>query len=282
MNIGIVGLGLIGGSIAKAIKHNTEHAVYGMDLSKQIILQAKLLNAIDDELKKETLSSCELVIMAIYPGATIAFIEENAKNFKKNALVVDCSGIKRAVCSKILPIAEANSFIFVGGHPMAGVEYSGFTHSKDSLFENATMILTPDKTIDIQIMDNLKQLFLSIGFTNIKISTPEDHDRMIAYTSQLAHILSSAYVKSQAALSHKGYTAGSFRDMTRVARLNEEMWTELFLLNGDNLISEIYGLSDRLRQYGDAIRDHDAEELRKLLKEGRERKVLVESEEGLK
>lgn len=280
MNVGIVGLGLIGGSIAKAIKQNTDHIVFGKDILETVVLKAKLLSAIDEELTDQTLEQCELVIIALYPGDTVKFIEENAAKFKKGALVVDCCGVKRVICAAAQPLAEQNGFTFVGGHPMAGIEKSGFEYSMESLFKNASMILTPDGSVDIQEIDFLKQLFLSLGFGGVKLSTPEEHDRIIAYTSQLAHVLSSAYIKSESALTHMGFSAGSFKDMTRVATLHEGMWTELFLDNKEGLTMELDGLIARLSEYRKAIAGNDAPELMRLLKEGRERKALVDNSEA--
>ena len=244
MNIGIVGLGLIGGSIAKSIKRFSSHKVYGVDINEDVISKAELVGAIDDECRD--LSICDIVIIALYPSATIDFIEKNYQNFKKGSIVVDTCGVKREVCQKIFPFAEEKGFKFVGGHPMAGTENSGFDYSKDTMFRYASMILVPSKYEEIETIEFLKNFFLEIGFSKIQICTDDEHDKMIALTSQLAHILSSAYVKSPSALKHNGFSAGSFKDMTRVAKLNEKMWSELFLDNKDNLLLEINALIDRL------------------------------------
>lgn len=280
MKIGVVGLGLIGGSIAKAISKNTEHTVLGLDRDREVVLRAKLTEAIDGELTEAELRDCDLVIIALYPHATIDFVREHAEEFKPGAIVTDCCGIKREVCEGIRPIAAAHPFTYVGAHPMAGAEFSGFDYSKESLFERAAMILTPDSSVGIEVMDTLKKLFLALGFRSITIATPEEHDRMIAYTSQLAHVLSSAYIKSEAAEKHRGFSAGSFKDMTRVARLNEQMWTELFLENRDNLLSEVRGLIQNLQSYADALESRDEAALFALLKEGRERKAMIDGEEA--
>ena len=282
MNIGVVGLGLIGGSAAKAIKEKTTHSVYGADISEPVLLKAKLMEAIDGELTPEILPECDMVIIALYPGATVDYVKSNAARFKKGGIVVDCCGIKRQICQELFPLAREAGFTFIGGHPMAGIERSGFEHSFKNLFNDAAMILVPDGETDIKITDEIRRFFLSLGFSGIKVATPEEHDRIIAYTSQLAHVLSSAYIKSDAALSHMGFAAGSFKDMTRVATLHEGMWTELFLDNRDNLLKELDGLMERLARYKDALEKDDGGELLGLLKEGRERKALVNSREGVK
>lgn len=277
MEIGIVGLGLIGGSLAKAISQNTDHTVYGTDLSEQVVKKAVLVNAIEQQLTDDLLPQCDIVIVALYPQATIEYVKEHAHLFRKESIVVDCGGIKQLVCDTLIPLAEENGFLFVGGHPMAGLEHSGFTYAKKSLFNNASMIFTPTKG-PIESMEKLKELFTSIGFTNIEISTAEEHDRKIAFTSQLAHVVSNAYIKSPTALEHSGFSAGSYKDLTRVAKLNEVMWTELFLENADNLAAEIDTLIGNLQQYSTAIRERDAETLCALLKDGREKKALIDGE----
>jgi prephenate dehydrogenase len=276
MKIGIVGLGLIGGSIAKAVKQNTEHHVLGSDLLESVIYKAILLDAVDEKLTEEQVGECDIIILALYPGAAVQYVIEHQNQFKKGAVVIDCCGVKEAVCREILPIAKEKGFVYVGGHPMAGIEFSGFEHSQKNLFKHASMVLTPQTGMGIQDMDRLKKLWLSLGFNHVQISTPEEHDRMIAFTSQLAHVVSSAYVKSPTSLNHKGFSAGSYKDLSRVAKLNETMWTELFLLNRENLAAEIDGMIERLKEYRDAIKENREKDLWELLHEGTERKVLID------
>lgn len=275
MNIGIVGLGLIGGSMARAIKEMTEHKVYGYDIQESTMLAAKLVGAVDATLDDTTLPLCDIVIVSLYPQAIVDYITVNAKIFKKGCIVIDCGGIKRVVCDALNPLAEENSFTFIGGHPMAGTHFWGFDSSRPSLFKGASMILTPQGNSEIETLEKIKGFFLSIGFGDITFTTPEDHDRIIAYTSQLAHIVSNAYVKSPTVIDRKGFSAGSYKDMTRVAKLNEKMWTELFLGNKDNLVSEIDVLINNLQQYKTALEDADEEGLCDLLKEGRTTKKQV-------
>ena len=277
MEIGIVGLGLIGGSLAKAISQNTDNTVYGADISEQVVKKAILVNAIEQPLTDELLPHCDIVIIALYPQATVNYLKAHADMIKKGAVVLDCCGIKGLVCDELVPLSEEKGFLFVGGHPMAGLEHSGFTYAKKSLFNNASMIFTTTKG-PIESMETLKKLFTSIGFTNIEISTPEAHDKKIAFTSQLAHVVSNAYIKSQTSREHAGFSAGSYKDLTRVAKLNETMWTELFLENADNLTSEIDCLIGNLKEYSDAIKARDADTLKALLKDGREKKALIDGE----
>lgn len=278
MNIGIVGLGLIGGSIAKAIKENTKHNVMGYDLDPVVVHKALLINAIDSPLSKEDLPLCDVTIVALYPSAAIKYIKENASLFKKNSIVLDTCGVKSIVCEEIEPIAIKNNFCFMGAHPMAGTVHSGFAYSEKALFDNASMVITPLKNTTIEQVELIKNLCVSIGFTNTQISSPIEHDKVIAFTSQLAHIVSNAYVKSPTALVHKGFSAGSYRDLTRVAKLNEKMWSELFLDNKSALVFEINTLIDRLEEYKLALELNDREKLEKLLKEGSDIKTRIDGD----
>ncbi len=278
MTVGVVGLGLIGGSLAKAIKDRTDHKVLGFDIVDTVVYKAKLIKAVDGELTNNNLADCDLIIVALYPAASVSYVKENASIFKKGTVVLDCGGVKREVCAELEELAKNSDFYFVGGHPMAGIEFSGFEYSKKNLFEKASMIVTPYSGTPIEVMEMLKKLFLTIGFNNFQITTPDDHDRMIAFTSQLAHIVSNAYVKGPAALRHKGFSAGSYKDMTRVAKLNEVMWTELFLDNADYLSQELEELIKRLQEYSEVIKKADAEKLRAMLKEGSDIKVFLNDE----
>lgn len=279
MNIAIIGLGLIGGSLARCLKKNTPHTVLGMDTDPQVIYKARLLDAIDGELTEERLSICDMVIVATWPKAAVAYMQEHADHLKSGAMVTDVCGVKSAVCQPLWALAEEKGFTFVGGHPMAGIEYSGFDHSRADLFENASMILTPPKGMDIQTLAWLKHFWHGLGFGRVVMTTPENHDRVIAYTSQLAHVVSSAYVQSPAALEHFGFSAGSFRDLTRVARLNPDMWTELFFENRGPLLGELDTLIGNLTRYRDALRDGNTEAMHSLLTEGTRRKEQADGKE---
>lgn len=275
MNVGIVGLGLIGGSMAKSIKIRTAHTVWGVDLDAETMTLARLSGAIDGALTRENLPNCDLVLVAIRPAAAIRWVSENADLIAKKAIVVDLCGVKRSVCEQLAPIAKQHGFAYIGGHPMAGRERGGFVSSSEELFTGASMILTPDQNTDMRMLETLKSFFTDIGFAGLTFSTPEEHDRIIAYTSQLAHLVSSAYVKSPEAQRRRGFSAGSFRDMTRVAHLDEAMWTELFLDDADYLTEQLTILIDHLNEYREALSAHDAEKLQALLKDGREKKATA-------
>ena len=155
---------------------------------------------------------------------------------------------------------------------MAGREVSGYKASDADLYKGASMLLVPTEASTPEIVKQVKAMFSQIGFGQLVITTPEHHDRMIAYTSQLCHVVSSAYIKSPSELEHKGYSGGSYRDLTRVAYLNETMWTELFIENKQALVPEIDEIIHHLTEYRDAIAGEDADTLFRLLKEGRQRK----------
>ena len=275
MKIGVVGLGLIGGSMAKAIKARTANSVYGFDLNDETMLLARLSGAIDAPLTDDEIRDADLIFIAIRPLAAIEWAKKNLPLLKKGAILVDLCGVKRKVMDEIYPLSEEYSVQFIGGHPMAGKERGKFVNSTDSLYVGASMILTPGKSAEPETLETLNMLFTDIGFSRVVFTSPEEHDRIIAYTSQLAHIASNAYIKSPEALRQRGFSAGSFKDMTRVAHLDEDMWTELFLLNDDVLKTQLEILIENLTQYKNALEERDAEKLRALLKDGREKKALA-------
>ena len=279
MNIGVIGLGLIGGSIAKAIKHNTSDTVLGYDIDKSAIYKAKLLEAIDLELTDERLEICDVIIVALYPRDTVEYIKENYGKFKKDVIIMDCCGVKSYVCDELMDFSKEKGFLFVGAHPMAGIERSGFDNSNHTMFQNASIVIVPPKDVKIETLEFLKKFWGALGFTNFEVTTAKHHDEMIAYTSQLAHIVSSAYIKSPTALEHFGFSAGSYKDMTRVARLNEKMWTELFLENKEALVNEIEIMIKNLSEYRDSIKEENYEKIFELLKDGKERKLLADRKE---
>lgn len=268
MKIAVAGLGLIGGSLAKGFTDFSGAEVYGHDKDESTILRAKLTNSIIETLTKKNISLCKYIFIALYPQATIDFLKEYAPFISKDAIVVDCGGVKRRICEECGGIAQKYGFCFVGGHPMAGTHNSGFKYSRASLFEKATMVLVPQKNEKIERLQELKELLTTIGFKGVVISSASEHDKIIAFTSQLAHIVSNAYVKSPNAQVHKGFSAGSFRDLTRVAKLNAEMWTQLFMENADNIKTELDCIIGELSKYRQAIENNDEKKLKLLLEEG--------------
>lgn len=276
MKIMIVGLGLIGGSLAKAFKKFTDYEIVGLDKNENVIKTAvengDIKNAFDGNF-----NGIDIIISGLFPRDTIKFVTENADKIDKNTIVTDCGGVKEKVCRAIEPIARENGFTFIGMHPMAGIEKFGYENSLEDLFLGASLILTPFGDTPKAVVEFLAETVSKAGFSKVKMSTPEEHDRVIAYTSQLAHVVSGAYIKSETAKNHVGFSAGSFRDMTRVAHLNEHMWTELFMDNSENLAKETDELIERLKEYTNALKNGDREMLFEILKKGREQKDLVDS-----
>lgn len=271
--VGIVGLGLIGGSMAKAVKKHTIATVLGHDLDAGAMALAKEAGAIDGPLTKDNLADCDLILIAIAPRALVQWVRDHADLIPDTAILVDLCGVKRYIRDNVAPIAREKGFLYVGGHPMAGKEVSGFANTNMDLFRDASMILCPDETAVEESLTVLRGFFLALGFGEIVFSTPEEHDRIIAYTSQLAHAASSAYIKSPTSRQRMGFTAGSYKDMTRVARLDPEMWTQLFVANRDHMIDELQELVDNLTGYLEALKADDPAQLKKLLEEGRDLKI---------
>ncbi len=269
MKILICGLGLIGGSLARALKFYTDHYVYGYDVDINSARKATLVGACDEAADVlPDLAEYDVIILAAYPKASVDFIIEHAGKIGKSTYLFDLGGVKRTVCETGFAAACQYGFTFIGGHPMAGTQYSGFTASRENLYKNASMILVPPNDIDVENLGFAVKFFKSVGFASVSVTTAEEHDGIIAYTSQLAHVLSNAYVKSPTAKRHKGYSAGSFRDLTRVAHLNARMWRELFMDNRDMLAPEIELLAKNLLEYADAMKSGDGDKLESLLVEG--------------
>ncbi|MBQ6645442.1 MAG: prephenate dehydrogenase [Clostridia bacterium] len=275
MTVGIVGLGLIGGSFAKAYS-KVGHRVLARDIDKSVLDFAVLGGFAEGELTSGDLKDCDLILICTYPGAACEFMRSEGANIGAKPVVIDCCGTKREIVQEGRRIAQKYGFTYVGGHPMAGTQFSGFKYARDNLYKGAPMVIVPPAYDDITLYDRIKKLLKPAGFGSITVTTAEKHDEMIAFTSQLAHIVSSAYIKSPTARSHKGMSAGSYKDMTRVAWLNPQMWAELCLDNRDNLIREIDCFMDSMNAYRKALSEGDSEELIRLLAEGRAIKEEVD------
>lgn len=274
MNIGIAGLGLIGGSIAKAYReyakeNNVSFKIYGYNRSQSIVDFAILEGTVDECLNESNIGKCDLIFVGLYPVSTIEYMEKIAPYVNKDAVVMDLCGTKQQVCAAGFALAEKYGYTFVGAHPMAGTHFSGYKYSKANMFKGAPMVIVPPKFDDIAFFDKIKKLLDPAGFGKYSFTTAKEHDRMIAFTSQLAHIVSNAYVKSPTAKNHKGFSAGSYKDMTRVAWLNETMWTELFFENKEPLLYEIDSIISSLTEYRDALESNDRDKMKEILREGR-------------
>ena len=278
MNVLICGLGLIGASLAKTLKKNTNHTVLGWNRTPSVTEKALRDGTIDKSGSlEELIPQADVTFVNFYPEAIVPFILEHKDEFKKDSIVTDSCGIKTKIC-KEMEAQENLNFYFIGAHPMAGREVSGYDNSLDNLFDNASFICTPQEGTPRNKTDALVGLAQDMGFARTVVTTPEHHDEMIAFTSQIAHVLACSYVLSPLAPMHAGYSAGSYRDVSRVARINAEMWTELFLENDEYLIKEIDGIIENLQQYSAALKARDEKALRQLLKDGRECKERIDGE----
>lgn len=275
MNVGILGLGLIGGSLARAYS-KAGHKVFACERDESMLSFAQLSGAVDDELNQDTIPCCDLILLAIYAEGSAQWLENNAQLISPIALVIDCCGIKKAICKRCFPLAQQYGFTFIGGHPMAGSHNSGFKYSRSNLFQGAPMVLVPPKFDDPELLQRAVDALVPCKFGSFSVTTAEEHDRMIAFTSQMPHIVSNAYIKSPTAQSHKGFSAGSYKDLTRVAWLNPQMWAELFLSNKENVLFELDSYIKSLEAYKDAITRDDEQTLIALLDEGRKCKEEVD------
>ncbi len=273
--VAVCGLGLMGGSMAKTLKKYTSCQVYGWNKPDSVVDYAIADGAVDGYAQEAGWQEMDLLIVGLYPQVAINFLKDVMPKLKKGCLLVDMVGIKEYMVKSLEDDALAAGVHYIGGHPMAGREFSGYAYAQDTLFDDASMILVQTKSSPLWAVDEMEGFFYALGFANVVRCSARQHDKMIAFTSQLAHVVSSAYIKSPEALNHNGYSAGSYRDLTRVAKLNEDMWTELFIRNKEPLVEEIDQILKHLTEYRDAIQAENWDELRQLLKEGREIKESI-------
>ncbi len=271
--VGILGLGLIGGSFARAY-HAAGWRVAAFDTDADTLAIA-MIDTVDAVLDDASLADCDLVILSAYPEACIAWLQSHAQTLGElgaaGPLVIDSAGVKGALCNRAFDLANTYGFTFCGAHPMAGTEHSGYAYGTADLFEGAPMVLVPPQLDDVarlELLDRAHTLLSPCRFGRFSVTTPTDHDRVIAFTSQLAHVVSNAYVKSPTAQAHHGFSAGSYKDLTRVAHLNPDMWSELMIQDADYLADEIEIIINALDKYRVALINRDRAELRELLAEG--------------
>lgn len=275
MNVGILGLGLIGGSMARAYAMEG-HTVYACEKDSSMLSFAILAGAVHGKLDESTIAACDLIFLAIYPDGSASWLENNAPYISSTCLVMDCCGIKEEICRRCFPVAQKHGFTFIGGHPMAGSQFSGFKYSRADLFSGQPMVLVPARLDDMSLLERAKNALAPCHFGSFSATTAAKHDEMIAFTSQMPHILSNAFIKSPTASAHKGFSAGSYRDLTRVAWLNPQMWAELFLENKANVLFELDTYISSLTEYKEALLQDDQQRLIELLEDGKRRKEEVD------
>lgn len=265
MKIIIVGLGLIGGSIAKALRQNTPHQVLGMDRDEDSLLDACSCGAIDGKASAEDIRTADMVYLCVYPDGALDFAREQGPKLKEGCVLTDTCGVKAAVCAGMDRLRGTGRYVFVAGHPMAGKERSGFGASDPSIFVGASYIIVPGDAPEWAV-SLVEQQALSMGFGRIVRTDPRHHDQMIAFTSQVPHALACAYVMSPRCRDHQGFSAGSYRDVSRVANINSALWSRLFLDNREALTGELDELIRNLSAVRDRVAEGDGEGLRELLK----------------
>lgn len=271
-NIGIAGLGLIGASLAKAFNQYTDCTVLGWNRTHTVTEQALADGTIQTEFNEDNIADLDLLIVALFPQACVDYVLRMLPFMKKGTVIVDIAGVKSTIEEQLAGPCKEAGVIFVGGHPMAGLEVIGYDNSFADLFKGASMILVPNESSDDTTIINLKSLFTQAGFGMVIECDSAHHDKMIGFTSQLCHVISNTYMKNEASEFHKGFSGGSYRDLSRVAKLNEHMWNELFLLNKKALVAEIDEFMGHMQEMRDAIAHENNEQLTELLKIGRERK----------
>ena len=259
MRVAIVGLGLIGGSFEKAslkAGHEVVSCHHG---------------------DKTGFEDSELILVCLPPESIVPWVREHQASFRAGTVVVDICGVKRNICKEISAIfggagalarTPNSGWYFVGGHPMAGREVSGYANSKADLFVGASMIITPDDSVPLSVIASLKDYFASVGFHRTVVTTPENHDEMIAFTSQLCHVIATAYARDPKVVEAIGYSAGSYANMTRVATQNADTWASLYLEDRDALLKTLDGFIGRLGEFREALAAADLPRMKKIIDEG--------------
>ncbi|AYD40453.1 prephenate dehydrogenase [Clostridium fermenticellae] len=269
LNIVVVGLGLIGSSFAMALKKLKPKNIWGIDKDKDTVDIALSKNIIDKGFTSERyiLKTADITVIALYPENTVEFVKENIKNFKKNSIIIDVSGIKSKV------VEDINSFLpedleFIGTHPMAGRENRGVKYARDDIFNGTNYVITPSCRNKEKNLDLIESIAKKIGFKNVVYTSPKEHDDMIAFTSQMPHVLAAALIDSITDESDVNlFIGGSFKDVTRVALINPELWAELFTVNSDALIGKIEKFEESLDRIRTAVKLKDRQTLCAIFKD---------------
>ena len=264
----IIGLGLIGGSYAEALT-NKGYEVYAITRSQESIDFAKEKGIIKDgsiELDKSFISSFKFVIFSLYPTVFIDWIKKNKVLLNNNALITDVSGVKESVIYKVKEELEDTNIEYVSHHPMAGREVYGVKNATKEIFKGANFIVTPFDDSSDEAIETIKELGEELGFKRVSVLDPKTHDEMIAYLSQLTHAIAVGLMCGNDNTHLKDYTGDSFRDLTRIASINEDMWSELFLMNKEALLKEMDMFNNAMKELRDAIENNDTDKLKEMMR----------------
>lgn len=266
MKIGIVGLGIIGGSYARALKPYHYHII-GFDINPKTIDYAIQNNIVDEGyIETDKISECDIVFVCLYPNQTISFIKNHANKFKRDSIIMDVAGVKRHMINQ-LEMYFNDDFELVFTHPIAGSEKTGIENSNASIFKDANFIITPHKKNDDEKVNVARTLAKQIGFGKITLIDDVTHDKMIGFTSQLTHAIAIALVNSDPYnLSTSSFIGDSYKDLTRIAMINDSLWTELFFENKDFLTKNLDSFINEIQKVRDSIQNKDKETLSKIMK----------------
>lgn len=259
----IVGLGLLGGSIAMGLK-KMNHEVYAIDIDEKAIQYALAHNIIlegSTSLDPDLIGKADVILSGLYPSMIVDWINENQKYMKPHTLITDVTGVKGPIVSKIQSLLRED-LEFIGAHPMAGKEVSGIKNADPSIFLPANLILTPTEKNTQEAIDFMREVGIELRFNRIVELSVEEHDEMIGYLSQLTHVIAVSLMNANDSTHLAEYTGDSFRDLTRIAKINENLWTELFLMNKENLIREISCFVDEVNDFKQALENEDCEKMK--------------------
>ena len=286
LTYGIVGLGIMGGSIAKSIRQNilsqngSKGKIYACNRSTACLSQAKADGVIDEvftsDRVREMLPECDVLFICLYPHATLDFMRDNRDFFKSGSIITDISGVK-GIFQKNLDSILRTDVDFIIGHPMAGGEKEGYANSSAQFFVNHNYILIPEARNSPDHLDLMRDLITAMGFTRITETTCDIHDYKIGFTSQLCHVIASALVESAQDEGITAFGGGSFEDLTRIAMINAPLWTELFISNKEKLVQHIDNFQKMMTSFRTAIQNEDAETLKALLEDTREKRMKMGS-----
>lgn len=271
MNIAIVGLGLIGGSAAKALKGFKDAHVFGIDRDKETLKKAEADDVIEEGFTSANniLDKMDLTIICVYPEALTEFLNKNAQNFKQGSTVIDMTGVKECVMDAAVKSGITKRVNFIGGHPMAGREVGGYDNSLSTLYKGSGFLLVPDEKVSEDAINKVIEILEYMGFTSIKRTTAQQHDETIAFTSQILHVIAVALSKNDYYYADKAFKGGSFRDYTRIALINENLWSETLMENRKYLLKRIDEFEEEMRIIKQTLIDNDKPSLRNCLKNDR-------------